>query len=98
MNSRRPKPPQSVPNSNDSAAALRSLPGVPSALQDASKSYERNLVFSGDAPSKVRVRSVELYASAATGAAAALLYASISASSSSAVGLARLPGLSALPW
>ena len=94
MKSRRPKPLQSVPNSNDSAPVLRSLPGVPSVLPAASKSYERNLVFSGGAPSVARDRPVELYASAATApVAAALLYASISASSSSAVGLPFFAGL-----
>ena len=93
MKSRRPKPLQSVPNSNDSAALCSSQGWLASALQDANKSYERNLVFAGGAPSVARDRSVELYASAATGSAAALLYASISASSSSAVGLPFFAGL-----
>ena len=76
---------------NPAAGAASSL--VASALQDASK-YERNLVFAGGAPSVARDRSVELYASAATApVAAALLYASISASSSSAVGLPFFAGL-----
>ena len=79
---------------NQPAQLLRSRGFLASVLKHASKSYERNLVFSGGAPSAVRDRSVELYASAATApVAAALLYASISASSSSAVGLPFFAGL-----
>ena len=82
-----------MPDSNESAG-LRSLPWLASVFKHASKSYERNLVFAGGAPSVARNRSVELYASAATApVAAALLYASISASNSSAVGLPFFAGL-----
>ena len=86
------KPQHSVPEPNESACCAAEASLLVS--KHASKSYERNLVFAGGAPSKVRDRSVELYASAATApVAAALLYASISASSSSAVGLPFFAGL-----
>ena len=91
---RRPKPLPEVPNSNESSRGFRAQALLASVLHVASKSYERNLVFSGGAPSAVRDRSVKHYASAATApVAAALLYASISASNSSAVGLPFFAGL-----